>query len=145
VDAPVDVDAPGEDAPAASVYRAAILADNPLAYWRFGEASGTTVHDETGHGHDGTIGTGVTLGAGGAILGDADTALQLAGTQGVDAGDAFDFPNNAPYSLEGWIKPDHAIDNAYRHMFTKDDQSQATGREEYGVYIHNGDGIAFER
>ena len=37
----------------ASAYAAAVLADSPTAYWRLGEASGTTAADEVGT-YDGT-------------------------------------------------------------------------------------------
>lgn len=36
-----------------SVYGAAILAENPLLYWRLGETSGTTTTDSSGSGRDG--------------------------------------------------------------------------------------------
>ena len=74
-DAPADASADSPaDAPS-SVYRAAVLADSPLAYWRLGETSGTVAHDETGNGHDGTYVGGVTLGQPGALTGDANTAV----------------------------------------------------------------------
>jgi len=42
----------------------AILAQNPIAYWKLDETSGVVVADSSGNGRDGTIGgTGVTLGA----------------------------------------------------------------------------------
>jgi hypothetical protein len=132
------------DAPS-SAYRAAVLADAPIAYWRFGEASGATAHDETGHGNDATIGTGVTWGAPGALVGDPNTAIHLAGTQGLTAGNVFAFPGNLPYSLEAWVSLDTALDNNYRHLFSEDDETPAAGREEYGVYFEVDDGLAFER
>ena len=36
-------------------YAAEVLADSPVAYWRLSETSGSTVADETGNGHDGTV------------------------------------------------------------------------------------------
>jgi hypothetical protein len=45
-----------------SAYAAAVLADNPLAYYRLGEASGTTILDSSGNGRSGTLAAG-TLGA----------------------------------------------------------------------------------
>jgi hypothetical protein len=50
-----------------------------LAYWRLGESSGRTAVDAVG-GHNGTYTSGVTLGAAGAILGDANTSVSLNGT-----------------------------------------------------------------
>ena len=60
-------------------YSEVILADSPLAYWRLGEATtATPPTDATGH-----ITTAVwygtpTLGVTGAIVGDANTSIQLA-------------------------------------------------------------------
>jgi hypothetical protein len=116
-DADASVDAP-PDAPS-SVYRAAVLADAPLAYWRLGEKSGTVAHDETGHGYDGTYTGTYTLGTAGALAGDPDTAVTLDGITGqVDVGDNFDFAGQVPFSFEAWVKP-AVIDSVYRHIVTK--------------------------
>jgi hypothetical protein len=133
------------DSAVALTYRDTILTDTPLAYWRFGEATGTIAGDENGNGNAATLGTGVTWGAMGALLNDPNTAIHLGGTQGLIAGNTFDFPGNAPYSLEAWVNPDMALDGKYRHLFVKDDTTQPTGREEYGVYLQVNDGLAFER
>lgn len=115
VDAPAD--APPDAAP--SVYRAAVLADMPLAYWRLGEASGTVAHDETGKGHDGTYAGAFTLGTPGALAGDANTAVTLDGVTGeIDVGDNFDFAGQVPFSFEAWVKP-AVIDSQFRHVVTK--------------------------
>lgn len=133
-------------APATSTYRATILADAPVAYWRFGEQSGTVANDETGNGNAAVIGTGVTWNAVGALLGDPNTAVHLSGTQGLEVAGQFDFTGSEPYSLEAWVHPDVAFDGAYRHLFIKDNVVQPdAGREEYGVYLHDTDGLVFER
>jgi hypothetical protein len=49
-----------------SSYRAAVMADNPVSYWRLGEASGTVAADEMGV-NPGTYIGGVTLGVAGAL------------------------------------------------------------------------------
>ncbi len=49
----------------------AVLADDPIAYWRFGEAPGATVAVDAAVGHDGTYSaTGITLGTPGLYGGD---------------------------------------------------------------------------
>src|SRR5262249_31142340 len=54
-------------------YATAVLADNPLSYWRLGEANGSTAaHDYVG-GNDGVYHT-VTLGLPGYSVIDPDTA-----------------------------------------------------------------------
>jgi hypothetical protein len=146
LDAPADaLDAPpGADAPAGS-YRSTILADMPLAYWRFGESSGALAYDETGNvNNEAYLGTGVTWSAAGAILGDPDTAIHLDGTHGLEVPTGFDFPGNLPYSLEAWVNLDMPLDGNYRHLFIKD-QTIPTGREEYGVYMREADGLTLER
>jgi len=131
-DAGGPIDAP-PDAPS-SVYRAAVLADAPLAYWRLGEKSGTVAHDETGHGYDGTYTGTYTLGAPGALAGDPDTAVTLDGVTGeVDVGDNFDFAGQVPFSLEAWVKP-AVIDSRYRHVVTKM-AFNALGNPEVGTYV----------
>jgi hypothetical protein len=133
-DAPADAptDAP-PDAPS-SVYRAAVLADAPLAYWRLGEKSGTVAHDETGHGYDGTYTGTYTLGAAGALAGDPDTAVTLDGVTGqVDVGDNFDFAGQVPFSFEAWVKP-AVIDSVYRHVVTKM-AFNGFGNPQVGTYV----------
>lgn len=66
-------------AAAAADYRSTILADSPVAYWRLGEASGSTASDEVGS-SDGTYGGDVTLGVTGALSGDSNTSISLAGS-----------------------------------------------------------------
>lgn len=60
-------------ASAGSSYAAAVLADAPLWYARLGEASGTTMVDSSGNGHNGTY-SNVTLGTAGLVTGDSNTA-----------------------------------------------------------------------
>jgi hypothetical protein len=64
--------------PTPNSYESAVLADNPLAYWRLGEASGSTAFDYWG-GYDGTY-VDAQLGVAGALFGDANTAAGFNGT-----------------------------------------------------------------
>ena len=137
----------GRDAGAdASVlgYRAAVLADKPIAYLRFGEKSGVVANDETGHGHTAAVSGTVTWGVPGAIASDVDTAVGLDGTTSlIDLGDSIDFAGTMPFSLEIWFKAS-TIDTSYRFLIGKDD-SPASGREEWGVVVQKVDGLDFER
>ena len=57
----------GGGAPA-STYRATVLADSPIAYWKLDEAAGaTSAADESGNGHTFTVGSTVQCGVPGAI------------------------------------------------------------------------------
>lgn len=50
-------------------YYTAVLNDGPLAYYQFGETSGTSVVDSSGNGHNGTINGGVTINQAGPLAG----------------------------------------------------------------------------
>ena len=112
-------------------YRSAIVADAPTAYWRLGEASGTTATDETGA-HPGTYVGGPALGIGGAIAGDANTAVSFNGTsQSIAVGDssAMRFAGTAPFSVEVWFK--HTADSQFRRLVGSEDGMTAQGWQLY--------------
>lgn len=83
-----------------TLYRDAVLADLPYAYWRFAETSGTTAADASGNGRTGTYNGGVTLGVAGAT-GDADKAASF---DGVDdyVGSNF-LLNTGTVTIEAWV------------------------------------------
>jgi hypothetical protein len=131
------VDSSGSDAGAS--YRAGVLEDAPLGYWRLGEASGALeARDETGA-HTGGYQGAITLGVDG-ISNDGDTALGLAGTNGsVQLGDALDFVGNVPITLEAWVWLD-VIDTDYKRVIAK---RAAVGG--YSIFCQtNANGCAFE-
>ena len=101
-------------------YRAAVIADSPLGYWRLAD-EGTIAHDEIGQ-FDGTIiGTCVTTA--GALTGDPDRAMVFDGTSCmISLGDHFAFPGSAPFSIEAWYTS-VAGGDAFRHIFTREDRS----------------------
>ena len=61
-----------------SKYAAKLTTHNPTYWWRLGDV-GLTAVDKQGN-NDGTYVNGVTRGAEGAILGDADTAADFGGS-----------------------------------------------------------------
>ena len=87
-------------------YRSTIVADNPLAYYRLGETSGTTMVDEIGSHTGGYIGA-PALGQTGIPGAGGNTAI---GTTlgGGDYGEvaAWKTMPNRPVSLEAWIRHD---------------------------------------
>ena len=100
-----------EDEAMMSTYRDAVLAKGPIAYWRLGEAPGSSLpaHDETGNGHDGKYNGPLTLGEPGAIIGDTDTAVVFAlnGYVEVPNDPAFSQPTSkAGLTVEVWMRPD---------------------------------------
>lgn len=86
-------------------YSLAVVADNPLLYWRLDEKSGTTARDKTANKLDGTYTAGeVELGIP-SLVGDSNASVR------VTAGGAIDGPldaklafvGNAPFSIECWV------------------------------------------
>jgi hypothetical protein len=139
----------GTEAGTPCAYASTILADNPLAYLRFDEASGTTAADLTGNGNTGTYTGAFTLGAPGAIPScPGSTAVTLDGNSGwVDLGDKFGFTGAAPFSLELWINAS-TINAEFRGLLTKH-STPATGREGYDLFSVDGvqyrTALGFER
>lgn len=98
---------PAEEPPPVPVgsYAGVVATDRPLAHWRFGEATGTLAANAVSGGAAGNYVGGHTLGAAGAIAGDANTAVALDGRSGyvsvphepsLNVGDAF--------TLEAWVQ-----------------------------------------
>jgi glucose/arabinose dehydrogenase len=86
-------------------YRALVLGDAPVGYWRLGEASGTTAADETGT-NPGTYVNGPTLGVAGALKGNSNTAASFNGsTQFVDVPSSPSLNASTGVSVEAWVKP----------------------------------------
>jgi hypothetical protein len=89
---------------AVSSYQSAVLADNPVSYWRLGELSGTTAADSV-DGNPGTIKGGVTLGATGALVGDSDTAMTFNGSYAyIKVADNANLNITGDFTLEAWAK-----------------------------------------
>lgn len=90
-------------------YSDEVLADSPLAYYRLGEASGTTMVDSSGNGRNGTY-TGSplpTLGVTGLLTGDSDTAAHFAGGSGGFGETTYaSWMDATTLTVEAWVNPD---------------------------------------
>jgi len=114
-------------------YRDVVLADNPAAYWRLGESSGSTAYDETSNGYDATYQGDPTLGVSGAAK-LSDTAIDCDGSGDyVDAGDIID-PMAGSCSFELWVNPDY-LQNKRGLMVKNDDNDDTKG---WGVQLGAG-------
>lgn len=124
-------------------YAAAVLGDNPVAYWRLGDAAGSSqVKNDVAGGPAGIIAGAVTLGLAGALPGDADTAASFDGTTGqIHIGDFFDFVGSAPFSLEAWVYP-VTVDGMNRRVLNKE---PAGGGDGWDLAIASDVGLRFER
>ena len=86
-----------------SDYRAAVMADNPRAYWRLGEQTGTTAVDQVGVNH-GTY-SNVALGSTGPLTGDDDSAASFDGTTAyATAPDSNSLDLSSGATIEAWVK-----------------------------------------
>jgi len=101
--ATVDIAVNGASSP---LYRDAILALNPVGYWRLGETSGTVAIDETGN-LDGTYAAGATLGQPGAIANANNGAVGLDGIDDYVNIDGYQgVTGTGARSVSAWIKTD---------------------------------------
>jgi signal peptidase len=91
-------------------YRDAVMALNPLAYWRLGEATGTTLADETAT-HPLTLSGSFALGQAGALDRVSDTAVHFSDAAAQATGPVLPTANDAPFSIAIWARlPTGAID-----------------------------------
>jgi hypothetical protein len=133
VDAIADSAAGIDGAEASLTYVQEVLLDQPVAYWRFGEASGTTAYDSSGHGNDGTYEGTVTLGTLGAIANDPNTAATFDGMTGfMNAGNVFEFAGAGACSFEAWVDP--VIDDSFHEVLSRSD-GQGGSTSGYLMYI----------
>ena len=89
-------------------YSSEVLADSPQAYYRLGEASGTTMTDSSGNSRNGTYNNTPTLGVTGALSGDTDTAATFAVGSSEDGRTAYgswlDINTSNGFTVEAWVK-----------------------------------------
>ena len=128
-----------------SAYRAAVLADSPIAYWRLGEKSGPILHDETAA-NDGSYSSTAAYAQAGALAGDPDTAVGCDETAPIASvpGDPFNFAGKSPLSIELWLKPTTTFDSNPYFIFSRETGGTGPTREGYDAFI-SADGLKFER
>lgn len=128
-------------------YRELVLRNNPIAYWRLGEATGEAVAIDETRMHDAQYIGIVMQGVPGAIAGDDDTAVGFdsAGGRGVQLADAsaLGFAGLAELSFELWISPD-VIDEGYRRILSKE-SPVAQPKEGWYLTLHATEGLSWAR
>jgi len=109
-------------------YAAEVLSDNPVAYWRLGETSGTNAVEEI-NGNDGTYANGVTLGSASLLVDDPDPSIDL---DGVD--DRITVSNDSVFQITGDLSLEAIVqvsdDTKYHCAIQKDDGVNRC----YGLY-----------
>ena len=101
---------------AVSSYALEVMSDDPIAYWRFEETSGSVLADEMGN-RNGSAAGGIILGVAGLVEGKA-AMFDGEDAQVIMGNDVFDFLHPAPFSFEAWIS----------HRGSSDDQGIVSKR-----------------
>ena len=84
-------------------YRASVLADHPVAYWRLDEETGTVMVDASRNGNDGAYAGAVALGQPGALASDGDTAAGVGPAGGTASVASTPSLQVNPVTIEIWI------------------------------------------
>ena len=116
-------------------YSATVLADSPAAYWRLGEASGTTAADASGNGRAGSYLNAPTLGQPGALSGDANTAVAFNGTNEYVQVPYAGPLNPATFTVEAWAFVTGG-QGTFRSLVTSRDYAAGNSRG-YVLYAGN--------
>ncbi|MCH9693841.1 MAG: hypothetical protein K0U72_04970 [Gammaproteobacteria bacterium] len=103
-----------ENLPQGGDYSAKILADNPVAYWRLGETSGTTAADSSGNSHDLTYTGTYTLGQP-ALVSNSDASMRIPTTGSGHAGTTV-LTGVTVTGVETWYQTDSIAD--YRDVLS---------------------------
>lgn len=91
--------------PAPDAYSAAVLADQPTAYWRLDEVSGPGLTDFAGLNDGAYNPTGQTFGANGAIEGNSDAAVHFNGSGYALVPNTPVLNPNGAFTIEFWAQP----------------------------------------
>ena len=113
-------------------YSQTVLADSPRAYWRLGEASGTSAADASGNGRTGSYVASPTLGVPGALTGDSNTAVGFNGSSQYVNVPYMAALNPAQFTVEAWAFVTGGV-GTYRSLVTSRDYSTNNARG-YVIY-----------
>lgn len=94
----------GPDAARASAYEAAVLADRPVAYYRFREASGAACADLSGKGNTANLAGSFVRGRPGIVAGEDARSVHLDDGATLVLDPKFDFDFTKDYSFELWFR-----------------------------------------
>lgn len=83
-------------------YSQVVLVDNPTAYWRLGETSGSSAGDSAGT-FTGSLHGTTTLGVGGALWGDSNPAYKFDGTSAYISVPYSSALNPTSFTVEAWV------------------------------------------
>ncbi len=89
---------------AAKTYSATVLADQPVAYWRMDETTGSVMADGSGNANNGQYDGVYALGQPGAIAGGGSTAVAFDGQSGAASVLSSSSLQVNTVTIEAWIK-----------------------------------------
>jgi hypothetical protein len=135
--------APSADA-ATSRYAAAVQADAPLLYYRFGERSGELARDEVTGTSVPYPAAGFTRGVKGALAGDPDTCISTDGSTGLDLPEGAYFEALLPFSVEAWVNVEPLAAGQNDVGFLVDHEAWSGGRRGWALRVSRSD-LGFER
>ena len=118
-----------------AAYRAAVLADSPLAYWRFAEKKGSPALASEVGAHFLLAGPSSPELAQPGLFADAGAAIRFGGGTGqrvVASTVPIDIPN--PMAIEAWIFAGSPADSVSRMVL-----GRSNGTHSYFLYTYNGD------
>ncbi|MDQ1684890.1 MAG: hypothetical protein QOC82_1627 [Frankiaceae bacterium] len=125
----------------APTYASTVLADDPVAYFRLGETSGTTAADASQH-TTGTYSGGVALGQPGALHSDSNPAALFNGSTGlVTVRDSAALRLNGAFTVEFWAKLKSFM-NSYPGLMVKGPSATANG---YLIWYSSNGTLHFKR
>lgn len=113
------------------------MADNPAAYWRLGEASGTSAADETTNANTATYHNSPTLGVAGALA-DGNPAVSLDGNDDhASAPNTSTLNHGSALTLEAWVKPTAGAFGSPKPIVLKSFTSHTSPFYQYGLFLYD--------
>lgn len=121
-------------------YRAEVLADRPVAYFRLEEESGTEAKDEIG-GAPATL-VAARLGVAGVA---GSRAVELDGTSShIDLGQRYAVAGNQAVTFELWVEP-RGVDDTFRRILSNETDGTGAARQGWSVSIESTNGLSVQR
>ena len=122
-------------------YASTVLADQPIAYFRLGETSGTTAADTSNH-TSGSYSSGVALGQPGALTSDSNPAALFSGTNSaVTVADSTALRLNGAFTIEFWARQKSFM-NSWPGLMIKGQSATANG---YLIWYSSNGTLHFKR
>lgn len=128
---------------AVGIYTNVVMGDNPVAYWRLGEASGPTAYDKTANANNGTYkvnGGTLTFGITGVVTNDPNTAINVSAGSYMAAPHSASLNLTTGMTLEAWTALT-TNDGYYQGLMMKCGNSG--WGDGYGLYTYGGNLTAF--